>query len=160
MMLFLLYNCVIYLLSLIMCVSGQFHLYESSDETIKSDYDRDCLDFYPTKELVFSDFDNLYQQHHQIIPFCRRDNMNDGTMVIGYNISSFTFDELTKRNVSSEDLIGWSASIELVEDYQAYLERKNHQLASAVSLQFHNCSPTGRFGYFCQYYFQLNVSRS
>ena len=158
-MMFLLYNVVIFFLASFMYVNGQFYLYQSSDETINPDDDHDCLDFYPIWKYNEMPYSAVSKRSHQIIPFCRRDSIIDGTIVVGDDVLSYTFNELNNRNVTSQELVEWSAPIELAELYQAYLESNNSQLKHAASLRFYNCSPTGRFGYFCQYYFPTSVSR-
>jgi hypothetical protein len=136
--------------------NGQFHLYYSSD---KLEYDYDCLDFYANDRFSVFNVDKSYRQHHhQIIPFCRRDNIDDGLIVPGNNIPVFTFKELNERNISSLDLYAWSAPIDLIEHYQSYRELKINNTANVSLLKFYNCSFVHRFGSFCQYYFNSTVS--
>jgi hypothetical protein len=137
---------------------GQFHLYYSSDGSQKLEYDYDCLDYYVNERIWSHDYDKFNRPNHQIIPFCRRDNIDDGLIVPGNNIPIFTFKELDERNVSSLDLYGWSAPIDLIEHYQAYRELKINNTANVSLLKFYNCSSVHRFGSFCQYYFNSTVS--
>ncbi len=137
---------------------GQFRLYYSSDGSQKLEYDYDCLDFYANDPSLDDIYHRLYRQHHQIIPFCRRDNIDDGLIVPGNNIPVFTFKELNERNISSLDLYARSAPIDLVEHYQAYRELKINNTVNASLLKFYNCSSVHRFGSFCQYYFDSTVS--
>jgi hypothetical protein len=137
---------------------GQFHLYYSSDGSQKLEYDYDCLDFYANTRIWHPNYDHSYRPNHQIIPFCRLDNIDDGLIIPGNNIPIFTFKELDERNVSSLDLYGWSAPIDLIEHYQAYRELQINNTANVFLLKFYNCSSVHRFGSFCQYYFNSTVS--
>ncbi|CAF4725954.1 unnamed protein product, partial [Rotaria sp. Silwood2] len=68
----------------------------------------------------------------------------------------FTFGELAKQNITSQQLYLWSAPIDLAEHYQFYL---NHLLTSNdTSLEtqtYYNCT-FPRFGSMCQYELYLN----
>ena len=62
----------------------------------------------------------------------------------------FTFDQLRKQNITSEQLYQWSASIDLLEQYQEYLIFNQSSLSTKT---FYNCSSSLRFGEQCQYEF-------
>ncbi|CAF1642342.1 unnamed protein product, partial [Didymodactylos carnosus] len=81
----------------------------------------------PLNENIFSthDFDNMFDEY-------------------------FTFDELHRRNVSAEQLISWSASIDLVEQYQHYVDQTD--IFSPSNKVFYNCTEPW-FGSRCQYTF-------
>ncbi|CAF1109410.1 unnamed protein product, partial [Adineta steineri] len=92
--------------------------------------------------------------NHQITSYC----MNEfsfkyrGQEKTGH-FPNFTFYELSKQGISSEQLYLWSAPIELVEEYQSYL----NQLLTFNDLSlgkkiFYNCT-LPRFGSHCQYEF-------
>jgi len=155
------YRNLFLILWLIDFSNGQFHLYYSSDGSKKLDYDYDCLDFY-VNDRFSPDHDISKSQdrrNHQIIPFCRRDNIDDQLIVPGIDIPIVTFKELDERNVSSFDLYTWSAPIDLVEQYQAYRERKIDDETNTALTKFYNCSLVHRFGSLCQYYFNSSVSQ-
>ena len=68
---------------------------------------------------------------------------------------TFTFAQLSQRNITSDDLYLWSASVDLIEDYQFYLNQltttsKNLSLSTNV---FYNCT-WPRFGTYCRYAFR------
>jgi hypothetical protein len=95
-----------------------------------------------------------FKSPYQIIEYCIRpfENLNKDNS--RGNISSiFTFEELRKQNVSIQDLFSWSASIDLIEQYQNYTETPNSSLKSE---NFHNCTSPW-FGLFCQYTFDSNI---
>jgi hypothetical protein len=62
----------------------------------------------------------------------------------------FTFADLYKRNITSQQLYLWSAPMDTIENYQSYL---NENTISSMSAQsFFNCT-LPRFGSMCQYSF-------
>lgn len=61
-----------------------------------------------------------YRKEHQIIPFCRRDYVNNESIIIDNDIPLFRFDILDKRNITSLQLYSWSAHLDLVEEYHAF----------------------------------------
>lgn len=60
--------------------------------------------------------------------------------------NKFTFDDLRKQNIPSEQLYQWSASVDLIEQYRTFNQTS---LANDV---FYNCTAS-RFGPQCQYKF-------
>jgi hypothetical protein len=135
-------------------VVAPFYLYETENAR---NVDFDCLDYYPrdnTRNLRLMKF---FKQSHQIIPFCRRDNIDDGLISPGNIVPSFTFPELREKNVSSAQLIVWSVPIDLVERYQAFIENAD-SIVTSGSVRVYNCSAVGLFGQFCHYKFQIKVN--
>ncbi len=88
--------------------------------------------------IVFIHFENL--------------GKDNDTIAKGSILSIFTFEELRKQNVSIQDLFFWSASMDLIEQYQNYTETLNSSLKSE---KFYTCTPSW-FGRFCQYTFDSN----
>jgi hypothetical protein len=65
----------------------------------------------------------------------------------------FTFAELSKQNVTSQQLYLWSAPIDLIERYQFYLNQLSTSNRSLSETDvFYNCT-IQRFGPLCQYEF-------
>lgn len=63
--------------------------------------------------------------------------------------ANFTFAELSQYNITSEDLYEWSTPIDIIEDYQQYLNEMSTSNHSALAKQiYHNCSML-RFGPLC-----------
>ncbi|UJR29387.1 hypothetical protein I4U23_010599 [Adineta vaga] len=102
---------------------------------------------------------------HQVIPYCFRPS--DDIFTFEYSNftntmdSSFTFAQLEEKNISSQTLLSWSASIDLAEHYEIFL---NNQSNSSLSLfdnevQFYNCTPPW-FGPLCRFAFDLDNDRS
>ena len=120
----------------------QLNLYYT-DEVYQDDngFYHDCLrvvgmtDYAETKV----DMENLF--------YCLSESSSQFHINIDESISKFTFDELKQKNISVEQLFHWSASIDLIENYQIYL---NNISLTFVNQTFYNCS-LPRFGSQCQY---------
>ncbi|CAF0978838.1 unnamed protein product [Adineta steineri] len=65
---------------------------------------------------------------------------------------NYTFSELKKMNITAYEIFVWSASIDLAENYQYYLDQKNKSLLSNEI--FFNCTKPW-FGSRCQYSFEI-----
>jgi hypothetical protein len=135
-------------------VAAPFYLYETGNGR---NVDFDCLDYYASDNLESLQLTISSKKSHQIIPFCRRDNIDDGLISPGNLISSLTFGELREKNVSSAQLIVWSVPIDLVERYQAFIENAD-SIVTSGSVRVYNCSVVGLFGEFCHYKFQTKVN--
>jgi hypothetical protein len=86
---------------------------------------------------------------HQVIEYCIRYQIDEKILRSKNHHSSFTFEELRKLNVTSYQLYQWSAPMDVVENYQKYLNNKN---ASLGKFLFYNCTYPW-FGYYCEYRF-------
>ncbi|UJR07374.1 hypothetical protein I4U23_011660 [Adineta vaga] len=74
--------------------------------------------------------------------------------------SKFTFRELEKANITSQQLYHWSAPIDLAERYEFYLNQlstPSNNLTMATDV-FYNCT-LPRFGPMCQYEFPTDLSQ-
>ncbi|CAF1114617.1 unnamed protein product [Adineta steineri] len=67
---------------------------------------------------------------------------------------NFTFDELRQLNVITQELLAWSAAIDLIERYQYYIDQPNNSFKSTEI--FFNCTKPW-FGPRCQYSFGLDT---
>jgi hypothetical protein len=109
-----------------------------------------------------SESDNDFQHNCLRIDFSNDMNMMESEMIfyclselpskfkIENNdlVSNFTFSELSKQNISSQQLYLWSAPIDLIERYQFYLNQLS--IENNSSDVFYNCTMP-RFGPQCQY---------
>jgi hypothetical protein len=68
--------------------------------------------------------------------------------------SKLTFEELAKEKISIKQLYLWSASFDLIENYQFYLNKFDFSLSKEI---FYNCT-LPRFGPQCQYQFDYHYS--
>lgn len=132
----------------------QLNMYDTDDWSMINDLQHDCLLYYVIDKTP--DYDETSSVHrHQIIPYCIRMDTKIATVPNDGAISQkVSFDDLRKQNVSSHLLWKWSAPINLIEQYQFYLE--NIDILSSQQL-FYNCTSPW-FGSHCQYSFYRNYS--
>jgi hypothetical protein len=75
---------------------------------------------------------------HQIISYCFQPSEENGLILnSNYNNSHdpyYTFTQLREKGVSSELLLSWSASIDMAERYQIFLNNVSHPFL------FYNCT--------------------
>ena len=85
------------------------------------------------------------------LSFCFDDISSMFRIQISNKISKYTFKELDEQNITCEHLYYWSASIDIIEQYQLYLNTNDTNLARRI---FYNCT-LPRFGPQCQYEFTV-----
>ncbi|CAF0832608.1 unnamed protein product [Adineta ricciae] len=90
-----------------------------------------------------------------LVPYCRRllptDAVNEAE---GYIENNHTFKSLRLQEIASEDLLKWSITIDVIEQYAVYLDTNDTEFDEFI---FNNCSSFW-FGSRCQYTFALNTS--
>jgi hypothetical protein len=105
----------------------------------KNEFQHNCLHFVsPTKKS---------NDHRKIISYCLSELPSKFHFETNDYFPKFTFAELKKQNITSQQLYLWSASIDLIERYQLYLND-----SSSTTGVFYNCT-LPRFGPMCQYEF-------
>ncbi|CAF3602035.1 unnamed protein product, partial [Adineta steineri] len=106
----------------------------------------DCLHYFSSK----SSFPG-------IVKYCIRPNndKNLTTVIQSFKIPDeyFTFNELYHQNVTSDDILRWSSSIDVAEQYQHYLDQPFQSNLSSET--FFNCTRPW-FGSRCQYALEIN----
>jgi hypothetical protein len=116
----------------------------------------DCLYYYTENRLVV--YQELSNVIDEMIPYCfasikKRDiSLNSPNKTNGVLM---TFFDLSLNNITSEELVSWSISINVAERYEFYLNERNDRLNEEI----YNCSD-GWFGDHCQYSFESNSSLS
>jgi len=85
----------------------------------------------------------------EIVSFCLTDSMSEWNIQMNPADSKLTFNDLRKRNITSQQLYQWSAPIDLIEQYQLFLNLNQSSLSETI---FYNCTKP-RFGPQCQYEF-------
>ena len=85
------------------------------------------------------------EEHYETIQFCLSQLTSSYQIVKQQTVLKWTFDELAKQNITSEQLYFWSAPIDLIERYQFYL----NQLSNGND-EYYNCT-LPQFGPQCQY---------
>ena len=87
----------------------------------------------------------------QMMSYCTGELVSKFSTEKNGSFPKFTFEKLSKQNVTSEQLYLWSAPIDLIEDYQLYLNELSALNQSSLSKEFFcNCT-LPRFGSMCQY---------
>lgn len=128
-------------------VNASFQLYFT--DTFDEFY-YDCLLYNTVNDMNLNILVDMMEVY-SIIPYCIRplvlrnswENMNG-------NISTvLTFEQLRKDKIHVNELMSWSISIDLIEDYIEYLENSDRKSSSQ---SIFNCSSLW-FGSRCQYTF-------
>ncbi len=115
-------------------------------ENLLNGLDYDCL-YY-----------NVIDEEHkvfQIIGYCIRFEFNEAVIDKKNCHSWYTFSDLSQANITSHQLYDWSATVDLIENYENYLENKN---SLSGKLIFYNCTYPW-FGSRCEYRFDQPESK-
>jgi hypothetical protein len=105
----------------------------------------------------FYRYENNYNYvAHHLVPYCIRYNSINSNKKCLEN--PYTFVQLRSINITSENLWQWFASIDVIDNYAAYLltEITNHQTEQIYC----NCSNRLSFGTHCQYRFIVGDEKS
>ncbi|CAF1430373.1 unnamed protein product [Rotaria sordida] len=102
--------------------------------------------------------DGIFIRTNYLTPFCQRplsnESMNeDLTSKEGYVKNRINFSSLRSQGITSEQLLKWSISIDIIEEYAIYLIENDPKLGEIIFL---NCSSLW-FGSHCQYTFGSNI---
>ena len=147
----------------IQVMSERFNMYYTDRGGLPSS-DHNCLSYTVLDDIIILKDVPFFQ--HQSIPYCFRPiaEVTNGTenrtnlTTLG-NHTKFTvldFKQLEMMKVHADHLLGWSAPIDLIERYVAYLRDHSH---TEYDPHFYNCT-SGWFGPMCQYTFNANASFS
>jgi hypothetical protein len=135
-----------------------FNMYKTNDQL-----DENCLLHIVDAKLLMFYSDRFTVDHaHQTISFCLQ-SVNelsfDEEIDTNESISSrLTFSELKQRNITSDMLLAWSATVDLAEDYQIFLN--NDSLVSSTGERtFYNCTSLW-FGPLCRFTFVYKMNES
>ena len=127
------------------------HVYQTASATPVS-LQHHCIYYYVLDDVI--DYRETNINIHELIQYCIRPARADEWQPITNqeinHTDALTFMNLRLRNVSSERLYAWSASVDVVEQYQVYLENE-----SSTNVLLSDC-PFGWFGSRCQYTFQFD----
>jgi len=124
----------------------------------RNQFEFDCLSYEVSSEtFVYQQLANII---NDVIDYCIRPT-NQGKVYFRnlnnrQNQWKLTFEELKMSNISSEHLLSWSIPIELIEEYEFYL---NEQTNSLSEVELLNCSKPW-FGHECQYSFLIDEQMS
>jgi len=144
---------VFYFLRLILA-TPQLNLYYTDSIAINEQVvQHDCLRVSADKEAT---------NDRQVVYYCMDEVLPTNNIDIeDSNLSKkFTFNDLSKQNITSEQLYRWSIPIDIIERYEIYL---NNGLRSIGNELIYNCT-WPRFGPKCQYdlqyYYYSNLTLS
>lgn len=122
------------------------------------------INLYLTEEL-----NGDLVQHHCLQVSAHSINQSDPRQIISYCLTKlprkysieendkenkFTFEQLAQRSITNQQLYLWSAPIDLIEQYQVYLNHRQPTLGSQI---FYNCT-LPYFGPRCQYVLEDQLS--
>jgi len=121
----------------------QFNLYYTDDVYEDENvFYHDCLHVVGMADLETLKLDM------EIFFYCLSESPSKFHINIDKTISKFSFDQLKQKNITVQQLFHWSAPIDLIENYQIYLN--NISSLTFVNQTFYNCS-LPKFGPQCQY---------
>jgi len=137
--------------------SHQFNLYYTdrvSESTSTMIIQHNCL-----YAAVISGFN--YESSYEIVPYCLSESSSKWKIEKTNHHQKLTFAELRRDNISSQQLYLWSASMDIIERYQFYLDQSSNSNETKISKElFYNCTSPW-FGPMCQYMFdQLEFDHS
>ena len=134
---------------------NSYNLYSVIDQTTGIPYD--CIynyldpDFFKNNNHIRL---SSYQLTEQIIPYCLivKQIINEEEFCVANGGVSWSFKQLINLNITSNDLIYWNATVNIIDEYEHYLHMRNDD---AATIRFCNCTDRFRFGTYCQYTFAL-----
>ncbi|CAF1370564.1 unnamed protein product [Adineta steineri] len=144
----MLFGKILILFFLLHCVNLQLQInfYQTNWINEDHDFEHDCLNIVPYTREESND--------RQMMSYC----MSEWPSIFPIKDNNFdkklTFFELSQQHVTSEQLYLWSAPIDLIEQYQYYLNRQSYfdSTSSLANQVFYNCT-LPYFGSKCQYMF-------
>ena len=141
-----------YLLSLTIAFP-QVNFHRTTDQS-NTTLEYNCF-YVPVQNIIKQKYAEKisYSQRNfdEIISLCLTESLSKWNIQPNPFDQKLTFDDLRKENITSEQLYTWSASIDLIEQYEEYL-MSNQLLLSMSNHVFYNCT-SPRFGELCQYEF-------
>ncbi|UJR34447.1 hypothetical protein I4U23_021854 [Adineta vaga] len=100
-------------------------------------------------------FDCIYYEHDSIVTYCRRPGkvieLNRQQQECFSNDEQITYSNLKKWNITSQEVLQLTSSIEQADEYAAYL-LNNLSFNNFIC----NCSDSASFGKFCEYQLFFN----
>ncbi|CAF1409983.1 unnamed protein product [Adineta steineri] len=126
----------------------QFNLYNTDVSLDAGNLHTNCLHYYA----------DIVTEITEKVEYCLGP-INDNDVLLerfpNTTNGNFTFEELRQLNVTTKDLLAWSAAVDLTERYQYYIDQSNKSLISTEI--FFNCTKSW-FGPRCQYSFGLGTT--
>ena len=130
----------------LMSICSTMHLNFYEVQQRNNQLDHHCFYYQMNNKMV--DYHVSMKPIYQFIAYCIR-SFPDHFVNATENVSAISFEELDRMNISSDQLLSWSSSIDDAELYQLYLN--DHQ----INKTFYNCTWPW-FGLYCQYRFDFD----
>ncbi|CAF1456727.1 unnamed protein product [Adineta steineri] len=130
-------------------------MYKTDEQLFDKDEDNYCIYHYT---LGYTENFALPQRY--LYTYCIRTN---GSRLYNYheqlniNITSISFSDLRKLGITPNELLLWSAPIDIVEDFQIYLTDISRKSSLLDTKRFYNCT-WPLFGPICQFQFEIKHS--
>ncbi|CAF1130475.1 unnamed protein product [Adineta steineri] len=102
--------------------------------------------------------DNI--EYHQITSYCMGEWPSEWHIEENSFDQKYSFSQLKMLNITSQQLYLWSAPMDIVEEYESYLNQSllsNQSSALMATKLFYNCTQP-RFGSVCQYSLDISTS--
>ena len=132
-------------------INDQSNLYDIDKRFQSNAFQFDCLNYQIRRETVAHEL--LSDAVEELMPFCFRPESNLHESLNDFDDSfseQLSFEELRRADITVQQLLSWSISMEKVERYQFYLDISD----SVLNEYIYNCTPP-RFGLRCQYSFEF-----
>ena len=142
MLLLLFLNCLVWLMT-----KSQINLYNTDRTLNLNRLEVDCLHHY----LSFARF--TVEKTEYCLGLNENNKSSSSSDFLNTRDQNFTFDELKQLHVTTENLLSWSAPVDLVEKYQYYIDHSEN-ISKSEDI-FFNCTKPW-FGSQCQYSFDFN----
>ena len=96
----------------------------------------------------------------QGVKYCRQRDKSKGLyrhfdQSCHHNGVLWSFEELSRRNISPSDILRWSSSLEQVDRYSKYLSNHSFDMKDR---NLCNCTDLSSFGKFCEYKFYSGIT--
>ena len=137
-------------------VVGQFNLDKTSRKVQSNLLQFDCLNYHVRRKTRA--YQDSFDVVDEVIPYCFRPANDSNQSLEPFDKTLHRrvfFEELRLGNISAQKLVSWSVAMEVIEQYQAYIDAPN----VVLNEYFYNCTPP-RFGLRCQYSFPFGQGPS
>lgn len=144
--------------STLLTLTIAYNLYSTIDYSTKTKYD--CMHMYLSsdffREVIFfrKGFEPKDRFIDELIVYCvpaEHYLVNEKACTVNGGIV-WKFSQLKKQNITSVDLLNWNAPMDIIDNYEHYLQTDNLELSI---FSFCNCTNVSYFGVQCQYEFGM-----
>ena len=132
---------------------SQFNIYDTYWTDDVDHLQFDCLKYYHRNNIIASGASNFPSE--ELFDYCIRptnETYTSSYMFINRRDQNFTFDKLRNLNVTVQQLLSWSATIDQAERFLLYANQWD--MPTVMTEIFFNCTAPW-FGHRCQYSFDF-----